>query len=227
MTFTLVNDGDTGNWSDNAYAYDFPSGAPAAGELDVIGVNMFSGTMTTPSGWTLARTTSTTAGGTCHQYLIYKVAGGSDPSSVELANDISGGGAVLCWARWSASGTIAADATGGGTPTATSNSDAASTPAVSLPLAGAGELAVAYGGGFNGPAIGGVTWGGGFTAAASGDDGFNGVSDAMGYDLSASGAQAPELSWTSGTMSAQFMMAQAFTAASASSPAGLLMAGIV
>lgn len=215
MAFSLINDDATGNWSSNTFSYSFPSGAPAAGQLDVIGINMFSGTLVTPAGWTLDRQTATTGGGTCNQYLIHKVAGSSDPSSVLLANTISGGGAVLCWARYSAAGAITADATGGGTPTATNNSNAASAPAVSLPIAGSGELAVAYAGGFNGSGISGLTWGGGFTAAASGTDGFSGVSDALGHDLSASGTQAPTLSWTSGNLGAQFMMAQAFIEAAA------------
>jgi hypothetical protein len=213
MSFTLVNSAATGNWSSNSFSYSFPSGAPSAGQLDIIGINMFSGTLTVPSGWALARSTTTTAGGTCNQYLIWKVAGASDSSSVTLANNISGGGAVLCWARYSATGAITADSTGGGTPTATNNSNAASAPATSLPLAGTGELAIAYAGGFNGSALSGLTWGGGFSAASTGADGFNGVTDAMGYDLSASGTQVPTLSWTSGNLEAQFTLTQAFIAA--------------
>lgn len=207
MAFTRVNQDAPARWTSASFTYTFPSGAPSAGQLDVIGVDLLSSaTLTIPSGWSSLSVTG--AGATVHMYLLWKIAGAGDPSTVALNSGQSGGDeAILNWARYSAAGTITAD-----TGAAVSNSSAASSsPSNTVTLAGSGELVVAYVPCANGPSMSGITWSTGYATVTSGNDGgFGGVSDVLGEDLSASGSQTPVASWTSGTFAVQGSLVQPF-----------------
>lgn len=209
MVFTRLNQDAPARWTSAAFTYSFPSGAPGSGQLDVIGVDLLSSTtLTIPSGWGFLSATGASA--TVHYYLLWKIAGASDPSTVALNSGQSGGDeAILNWARYSAAGTITADAPAG---QAVSNSSAASSsPANTVTLAGSGELVVAYVPCANGSSMSGISWSTGYATAVSGNDGgFGGVSDVLGENLSASGSQSPVASWTSGTFATQGSLVQAF-----------------
>lgn len=218
-TWTLVNSDNPARWTSDAFTYTFPGGAPTAGQLDIIGVDLSgTGALATPAGWTLVGPTATTGGGACNQYLLYKVAGAGAAATVALNSTMNPAAdeAILCWSRWSATGTITPDGTGA---TATNNTDVATSPALSLALAGTAELVVAYLGCFNGSALSGLSWSTGYVPVASGaDPGFGGVTDAMGANTNASGTQNPAVTWSSGNLNAQGFLAQAFQSVSASSP---------
>jgi hypothetical protein len=228
VSWTLVNSDNPVRWTSDSFTYTFPSGAPTAGQLDIIGIDLSgSGALTVPSGWTLVGPTATTGGGNCNQYLLWKIAGSSASATVALNSTMNPAAdeAILCWARYSATGTITADGTG---VTNVGNSDVATSPAVSLSLTGANELVVAYLGCFNGTALAGLSWSSGYSTIASGaDPGFGGVTDAMGANPAASSTQSPVVTWTSGNLNSQAILVQAFQVSGAASSGALMAASII
>jgi hypothetical protein len=223
MSWTLINSDAPASFTSNTFSYTIPSGSPSAGQLDVLCVEMFEGTITaTPSGWFAVPTESTSGGGPTVYYMYYRIALGGDSATVSLANNINTGlfgGAMLIWQRWSAAGTITADQQAG----AANSSNASSSPAVSTgTLAATGELSIAYAGAFNGPGWSGLTWSSPYTALASTHDGGGGISEAAAYNTNAgTAAESPNVSWSSGSLQSQAIIVQTFEASS-SAPAGVI-----
>jgi hypothetical protein len=211
VTWTLVNSQAPARFTGTSEVYTFPGGAASSGELDIVCVTMYNGTLTVPAGWTSASPQSTTQGGSVAYYFLWAVQGASAPSTIALANDMSSGEAILIWQRWqNTAGTISPDTSNG----AVNNASASASPSLSVgPLAGSGELVIAYLGGFNGTGLSAAdtTWGASFTEVQTGNDGgFSGVSDSSGYLSAGSGTVSPSVSWTSGTLDAQAIIAAAF-----------------
>lgn len=193
------------------HVYTLPSGAPSAGQLDILCVNsdtVVSTPSTTGAAWTLGPSFV----GNMGAYLWYRVANGSEGATVTITT--SGNHPTqVSWSRWG--GASASDAA------AAAHADGSfgtSSPAVSSgTLAATGELSVAF------AALHGITgaesepqdpgWSSGYTPLTSVVSGPTSADVAAftAYNANAgTAAETPSVSWT-GTVSDRYMLVQTFT----------------
>jgi hypothetical protein len=213
---TTFADGNTG------HTFSFGS-APGTGQLDILAINsnttVSSVTSSGGAAWTLAVTFVNNQG----SYLYYRVANGSEPSSVVITT--SGNFTTQAsWSRWT-NGTITADATGlshvdTGGPFTT-------TPAVSTgALATTGELSIAFGalGSFSGTTISSPAWSAGYTQLTLDQSGTGAtdVSGIVGYNTNAgTAAETPNVSWT-GSANYAYMLVATFRSTTPAPPPTVL-----
>jgi hypothetical protein len=221
MTWTLVND-DTATFADGnaGHVYTLPSGAPSAGQLDVLCVNsdtLVSTPSTTGAAWTLGPTFVGNQGA----YLWYRKANGSEGATVTITT--SGNFPTqVSWSRWG--GESAADVNAVAHVDA---NDGTTTPAVSTgTLAATGELVVAFAAlhGLHGAGTqpSAPSWSTGYTGMTSD---FSGVTTAdvaafTAYNTSAGTAsESPNVTWTNNIFD-RYILVQTFTAAAPPPPGG-------
>jgi hypothetical protein len=176
------------------HAVSWPSGAPASGNLLVLAVASDT-TVSTPVGWTLATSDVQQEGA----YLWYRLAGGSEASSVTITTngDHNAAAALLRYSGSAASSPL--DVTD---KAAATNALASATPTLTgATLAGSGELCVlaACLHGDDTGAATGATPSAGYTALVT--SGMSGSGTAAAQVIVAgrtdgSGSQAPSMSWT-------------------------------
>jgi hypothetical protein len=190
-------DGGTG------HVYTLPSGAPTAGDLDILAVNSDT-VVSTPSGFTLAVSAVNSQGA----YLYYRYASGSESGTVTITTSGSHP-TVTGWQRW----------TGGlgfevGVEAHVDTSSGSTTPAVSTgTLAGTGRLVVAHAAlhALSPTAPNTPVWSGGYTdAGVTASNGSGGTAPALflGYNSSAgTAAEAPNVTWTQATTDRYILVA--------------------
>ena len=211
---SLVNEAVTNtSAAGSGFTYTLPSGAPSAGELDVLCVNSDT-TVSTPTSasgasWALAESFINGQG----SYIWYRVANGAEPSTVVITTS-GNHPTVISWSRWD--GAVALD------QVAVSHVDGTngtSTPAVTTPvLSQTGELVVAFGAlhVLTAGAPSAPSWSSGYSVLTSYDGTGTGGSDAAaycGYKLGAgTAAESPQVSWTTSTAQDRYMLVATFTA---------------
>jgi hypothetical protein len=204
-------DGNTG------HVYTIPSGAPSAGQLDVLCVNSNT-TVSTPASaggasWTLGPSSIHSQGA----YIWYRIATGGEPGTITVTT--AGNFATdLSWSRWSA-GTITADVNASAFQDASSGT---TTPPVTTPgLAQAGELSVAFGAlhSMAGGNVSAPVWSAGYTAMTGPDQSgttANDVAAWTGYNASAGpAAESPNVSWST-SCTDRYILVQTFKSVSSS-----------
>ena len=204
MSWTLVNHGEVGFADGNTgHVYTLPSGAPTVGDLDVLTVNSDT-VVTMPSGFSLATQFVNSQG----SYLWYRVAGGSEGSTVTITTT-GNFDTALTWSRWQ--GGSALDV---GVNAHVDGSSDTTTPAVSTgTLAGTAELVVAFAALHSGGSPTNPTWSTGYTALDSVTQ--NAVTGYTAYRTDAgTSAEAPNVTWVTG-MSDRYILVAAFTPATA------------
>ena len=210
----------------SGFTYTLPSGAPSAGQLDVLCVNSDTSVSTPASSggaaWALAESQASGQGA----YIWYRIANGSEPSTVVITT--SGNyKTAISWSRWS--GATALNQVAGAMVNGTNGT---STPAVTTPaLSYTGELVIAFGAlhTLNGGAPSAPSWSSGYTALTSYNGTGTGSADVAaycGYKLGAgTAAESPQVSWTTSTALDHYMLTATFaasTALDATAPAGHL-----
>jgi len=217
MAFTLL-DSTTATGSAANIVVTYPGGAPASGDLLVLGVNS-NLTCSTPAGWTLSTNASFVGGQGA--YVFWKIAGGAEPGSVTVPNGASN--TSISFRRYSGAQATPLDSA------ANSHIDgtgASSTPALTTSSMTAGDLVLAYAMLHAGSAAAtSPVWTGGPTNAATAGfvGGINNSSEHfIGEILSAAGgAVSPSCSWSGATFPDRYCIAIGFKA-SAGAPATLL-----
>jgi hypothetical protein len=138
VTWTQLDSGAAATASaGSGYTYSYPGGAPAAGDLLILGVSAAT-TVSTPSGWTLSSGASAVAG--LGGYVFWRVAGASEPSSVTVTTS-GNHAATIGFLRYS--GGAAAPFDTAANATVDGSAGSGSQPA-SITLASTGELLVAF-----------------------------------------------------------------------------------
>lgn len=215
LTWTLAGQGTATFADGNAgHVYTLPSGAPAAGQLDVLCVNSDT-VVSTPSTSGAAWTLGPSFVGNQGAYLWYRAAGGSEGATVTITT--SGNFPTqVSWSRWG--GESAADVNAVAHVDAL---DGTSTPAVSTgTLASARELVIAFAAlhGIHGAQVpASPSWSPGYTPLTSDLSGETSADVAafVGYNANAgTAAESPSVSWTNAAFD-RYMLVQAFVAAAA------------
>jgi hypothetical protein len=209
MAWSLVGS-DAVDFSDGGtgHSYTLPSGAPAAGSLDLLCVNS-STTVSVPAGFTPA----TSFVGNQGSYLWYRIAAGGEGATVTITT--SGNfDTKLGWSRW-----VGAQAFDAAANAHVDSSSGGSTPAVSAgPLAGAGELVVAFAALHNtGAACTSPIWSAGYTplTALASDIGTGAVGQFVSYRIDGTGTETPSVSWSTGGPFDRYILVAAFTPSAA------------
>jgi hypothetical protein len=204
MAWTLVAsdavgyaDGGTG------HVYTLPSGAPTAGDLDILAVNSDT-VVSTPSGFTLAVSAVNSQGA----YLYYRYASGSEGSTVTITTSGSHP-TVTGWQRWR--GGLGFEI---GVEAHVDTSSGSTTPAVSTgTLAGTGRLVVAHAAlhALSPTAPNTPVWSGGYTdSGVTASNGIGSTAPALfiGYNSNAgTAAEAPSVSWAQATTDRYILVA--------------------
>lgn len=211
MPWTLLNSGTYGFADGNTgHNCAYPGGQPNTGDLLILAVASDT-TVTTPTGYTLAVSDVVNQG----DYLYYRKAGGSEPTSITVTTtgDFP---TVVAFLRYSGADTVPLDVTAA---TRTNNADAFTTPAISpSALAGTGELAVIVAC-CQEPSAGagtGPTASAGYTIRA--DTGLTG-SGALGVQAfvaartDATGSETPSITWATSQYRNRTALFAAFTPA--------------
>ena len=136
MAWSLLGSGTT-VFATSGTVYTYPAGAPASGNLLVLGINSDT-TVSTPTGYTLSPNASFVGGQGA--YVYWRIAGASEPTTITITT--SGNFPVaLSYRRYSGNLAAPFDVANNANHTGFTNT----TPAVSLgPLAGSGELLLCY-----------------------------------------------------------------------------------
>lgn len=190
MSWSLVGSDGVGFADGNAgHVYAIPSGAPSAGQLDILMVNSNT-VVTTPSGFSVARSRVNSQG----SYIYYRFAVGGESANITITT--SGDHPTdLLWSRWTGGSAfdIANDAGVDGVGGTT-------TPAVnSGTIAQAASLSVAFAALHSGTGQTSPVWSAGYTALAQATNGTGstGVTAFGGYNTNAgTAAETPNCSWT-------------------------------
>lgn len=209
MTWALLDSTGIGFGDGNAgHVLTYPSGAPANGDLLLLGVNSDT-IVTTPSGWTAFPTGDV---GNQGAYLFYRTAGPSDSGTVTIttAGDFS---SAAVFARYSGARSSPADVSA---TTRVINTPGVSSPAVSpAALAETGELAVLFAACHNntGGAATSPVPSAGYSVIVSSPMQSSGASGAQGFLLAhttASGSETPTVSWSTASFNDRTAMFAAF-----------------
>ncbi len=212
MAYGYVNS-DFENISGSSSVYTFPSGAPAAGQLDIVTIAVVgSAPAGPPSGWS-AGSSRLDTGFPLSVNTYYRFALGTEGSAVTLPNTAGG---QVCWSRWA--GAAARD-TGGQAGYGTSNAtQAVSTPA----LAHSGELSVAHVWAIDFGGSGVMTspvWSAGYTGELVSVLNAGTHGGLVAYNPSAgTAAETPSVTWT-GVMNDSVITVDTFTPAAAAGAA--------
>jgi hypothetical protein len=222
VSFTLVNS-DTVAFADGStgHIYTPPSGAPSAGQLDVLCVDSDT-TVSTPvttggAAWTLGPTFVGDQGA----YIWYRVATGGEGSTITFTT--SGNFPTsLGWSRWSGA-PITADVNAVAHLDA---SNASTTPAVTTSaLSITGELVIAlaalHGINVTGNAPVSPVWSTGYTNLTTNCSGLTApdVATFVGYKTPAgTAAESPNVSWTNAVHD-EYILVQTFEGGSTAAPA--------
>lgn len=202
MTWTLVGHDSAGFADGNTgHVYTPPSGAPSAGDLDVLTVNSDT-VVTMPPGFSLATQFVNSQG----SYLWYRIASGGEGSTVTITT--SGNfDTALTWSRWQ--GGLALDV---GVNAHVDGVSDTTTPAVSTgTLTGAAELVLVFAALHSGGTPANPVWSSGYTALESVTQ--NAVTGFIAYRTDAgTSAESPSVTWTTG-MSDRYILVAAFTPA--------------
>lgn len=208
MPATLIDSDAVGFADGNAgHVYNFPAGAPAVGELDVIGINSDT-TVSTPPGFTLPANGSRV--NNQGHYLFYRFAVGGEAASVTVTTN-GNFNAALRWSRFSGVDAFEVAANAG-----LDSSSGTSTPAVSTGVLSTTTMLVVADAGLHGNTAGTPTdpvWANAYTAMESITQGLGGAA-ANGFSAYktpvGTAAETPSVSWTN-PQSDRYIIVAAFT----------------
>jgi hypothetical protein len=199
------------------HAVTFPSGAPAANDLDVICVNSDT-TVSTPSGFSVATTFVNNQG----SYIFYRFALGSEGASVTITT-AGNFNTTAEWSRWS--GGAAFDV---GTNAHVDGNGNTATPALNTgALAATGELGIAFGALTDSVSALATTpvWSTGYTAIGTASIGTGGSANAVAsfsaYNTPVgTAAETPSVTWTNQYRNRYILFASFTAGTSTSASAG-------
>lgn len=205
---TLIDSDSVGFADGNAgHLYAFPAGAPAVGDLDVIGINSDT-TVSTPSGFTLPANGSRV--NNQGHYVFYRFAVGGESANVTITTN-GNFNTALRWSRFSGVAAFEIAAVDG-----VDSSAGTTTPVISTGVLSTSTMLVVADAGLHGNSAGtpqDPVWSSGYTAMESITQGLGGAA-ANGFSAyktpAGTAAETPNVTWTN-PQSDRYIIAVAFT----------------